>query len=377
MKKILIFYGSYGGGHLSASRSIKEYIDKNYPNSEILMIDCMEYVSKTINKFTTKAYKDMAKKAKWAYGRIYYASEKGPFLKISTNAQKALSIKLNKIFKTFTPDLIISTHPFSSQMCAFLKSKGKINCKIATIMTDYAPHQQWFMYPEQVNYFFVAHEGMKNELINAGVSAEKIFATGIPLSNRFLLNYNKEQILEELNLTPNKKTILFFAGGEYGLGKDKTFKILETLIHSFPNLQIIAIAGKNVKMKNNFEELVEKTNSSENVKILAYTTKVPELMSISDLVITKPGGLTTTESLASGLPIIVINPIPGQETENAEFLEEHNVGIWLKKKDNIETKLYEIFNNPENLQKMKINARLLAKKNSTADICKILLSEEE
>jgi processive 1,2-diacylglycerol beta-glucosyltransferase len=98
-------------------------------------------------------------------------------------------------------------------------------------------------------------------------------------------------------------------------------------------------------------------------------------MSVSDLVITKPGGLTTTESLASGLPIIVINPIPGQETENAEFLESHNVGFWIKKNDNIEEKLYSIFNNQETLQKMKINARLLAKKNSTSDICKILLGK--
>jgi len=138
-------------------------------------------------------------------------------------------------------------------------------------------------------------------------------------------------------------------------------------------MQVVAIAGKNKKMKNNFEELVEETNSEDTVKVLAYTNQVPELMSISDLVISKPGGLTTTESLASGLPIIVINPIPGQETENAEFLEEKNVGIWLRKNDNIEEKLYDIFNNPSVLRKMKINARLLAKKNSTADICNILL----
>ena len=126
-------------------------------------------------------------------------------------------------------------------------------------------------------------------------------------------------------------------------------------------------------MKTNFEDLVEETNSSTNVKVLSYTNKVPELMSIADLVISKPGGLTTTESLASGLPIIVINPIPGQETENADFLEKNEVGIWLKRNDNVEEKLYSILNNPSILRKMKINARLLAKKNSTADICKILL----
>lgn len=372
MNKIIIFYGSYGGGHLSAARSIKEYIENNYPKVEIIMVDCMEYISKTINKVTTKAYSDIAKNAKWAWGKIYYASSKGPLFSITNNTQKILSLKLNKLIQEFEPDLIISTHPFSSQMCAYLKNKYKISSKLATILTDYAPHVQWLMYPEQVNYFFVAHDKMKLELIDHGISENKIYATGIPLSNRFLAHYDKEKILSEFNLTINKKTILFFAGGEYGLGKDKTLHILKTLISSFTNYQVIAIAGKNKKMQNNFEELVKENNAENFVKILPFTNKIPELMSVSDLVITKPGGLTTTESLASGLPIIVINPIPGQETENAEFLENNKVGIWLKAHDNIEEKLFSIFNNEEILKKMKINARLLAKRNSTADICKIL-----
>jgi processive 1,2-diacylglycerol beta-glucosyltransferase len=260
-------------------------------------------------------------------------------------------------------------------MCAVLKKKKKINSKIATVMTDYAPHSQWLMYPAYIDYFFVAHDGMKQALLEKGIKENQVKATGIPLSNRFLAHYDKQKILSEFNLSIDKKTILFFAGGEFGFGKDKTLKILKTLIESFSQFQIIAIAGKNEKMKNNFEELVKENNASDTVKILPYTNKVPELMSASDLVITKPGGLTTTESLASGLPIIVINPIPGQETENAEFLESNHVGVWLKKNDNIEKKLFNIFNNPETLQKMKINARLLAKRNSTSDICKILLKK--
>ena len=112
-----------------------------------------------------------------------------------------------------------------------------------------------------------------------------------------------------------------------------------------------------------------------SVKVLDYTDKVAQLMSISDLVVTKPGGLTTTESLASGLPIVVINPIPGQEEENAEFLEKSQVAIWIKKDDNVEEVLNDLFSNPDKMQKMKINARLMAKKNSTRDICEILFNE--
>ena len=126
-------------------------------------------------------------------------------------------------------------------------------------------------------------------------------------------------------------------------------------------------------MKEKFEELVESTSREDSIKILEYTNKVPELMSISDLVVTKPGGLTTTESLASGLPIIVINPIPGQEEENATFLEQNGVCIWIRKEDNVKEILENLFNSPEKMLEMKVKARLLAKKNSTQDICKIVL----
>ena len=125
-------------------------------------------------------------------------------------------------------------------------------------------------------------------------------------------------------------------------------------------------------MKQDFEDLVKEFNKETSVKILEFTDKVPELMSASELVVTKPGGLTTTESLASGLPIIVINPIPGQEEENAEFLEKNKVAIWIKKDDNAEEIISDLFNHPEKMQEMKINARLLAKKNSTKDICEVL-----
>ena len=373
MKKVIIFYASYGGGHLSAARSIKENMEANYEDIDVKLIDCMEYVNKTVNKITTKAYSEMAKKAPKTWGRVYWKSQKGPLAQISTTSNKILSIKLYKLLKDFEPNLIVSTHPFGSQMCAYLKKHGKLNAKIATVMTDYAPHDQWLVFNKYVDYYFVSHDGMKKELHEKGIPNEKIFATGIPLSNKFLLKYDKPTILKSFGLSPDKKTVLFFGGGEFGLGKTQTFKIFKSFVECPENIQIVAISGKNQKMKEAFENLVESLNKTDSVKILEYTNQVPELMSISDLVVTKPGGLTTTESLASGLPIVVINPIPGQEEENATYLEENKVAIWLKKDDNVEAILKDLFSNPEKMQEMKIRARLLSKKNSTKDICKILL----
>ena len=377
MKKILIFYGSYGAGHLSAARSIKEYIDSNYKETETILVDCIEYINKTLNKVSTKTYDELSKKVPWAWEKVYSSAQTGPLSKVSNTSNRIMSIKLNKLIQNFNPDLIISTHPFSTQMCGILKKKQKINCKIATVLTDYAPHNQWLVNSDYIDYFFVAHYGMKNELEKAGISPEKVYATGIPLSNRFLAHYNKEETLKSFGLVPDKRTVLFFAGGSSHYATGNIYEIFNSFMNGFPDVQLLTITGKSSKLKKDFDEIVQVHDKQGNVKVLSFTDKVPELMSVSDLVITKPGGLTTTESLASGLPIIVINPIPGQEEENAKFLEEQKVAIWLRKDDDITKILTNLFTSPYDLKNMKIKARLLAKKNSTKDICRILLDPKK
>ncbi len=372
---ILIFYASYGGGHLNAAKSINEYLQKNYNDLHVELIDCMKYINKTIEKVTTKAYTEMAKKAPWAWGRIYSDAQKGPLAHITSRSNKFMAIKLLKLLREKQPDLIISTHPFGSQMCSYLKRKGKIHAKIATIMTDFAPHDQWLVGSDFTDYYFVAHDNMKKYLMDKGISSKNIFVTGIPLSNRFLKSYDKKEILKELNLEIGKKTILFFGGGEFGLGKTRTIEIFENFVKYCTDMQIIAIAGKNEKMKHAFDNIVSKYNRKNNIVVFEYTSQVPEFMSISDLVVTKPGGLTTTESLASELPMVIINPIPGQEEENAKFLVENDIAIWIKKEDNVQEVLENLFLNPETLENMKQNTKKLAKLHSTQEICEILLKK--
>lgn len=376
MKKIIIFYASYGGGHLTAAKSIYEYLTTNYQDLDVELIDCMKYVNITIEKITTAAYREMAKKLPWAWGRIYADSQKGPLAHISSRSNKILAIKLLKLLKEKKPDLIISTHPFGSQMCCYLKRKGKIDSKIATIMTDFAPHDQWLVGSDYTDYFFVANEKMKNYLITKKINENKVFTTGIPISSKFLQKFDKAKILKDFDLKENTKTILFFGGGAFGLGKSKTIEVFECFVKNFNNIQMIAISGKNEKMKNEFEKIVLDNQKQNNIKIFEYTDKVPELMSISDLVVTKPGGLTTSESLASNLPMIIINPIPGQEEDNAKFLEEKGIAIWIKKEDQPYEIINKVLSNPETLEKMKEATKTLAKKYSTRDICNILLKEE-
>ena len=375
MKKVLIFYASYGGGHLSAAKSIKQYIDNNYNDVQTEMIDCIKYINKALDKVTTAAYREMAKKAPWAWEKVYYKSQGGLLGKVSTSSNKIMAVKMAKLFREFEPDIVISTHPFGSQMTSYLKQKGKTNCKLITIMTDFKSHDQWLIGNKFVDFYFVSNSDMKDEIIKNDINEDKIFVTGIPISNRFLQKYDRNEICSLFDINTNKKTVLFFGGGEYGLGKDKTVSILNSLA-DFSDIQVIAIAGKNEKMKLEFERIVKEKNKEKTIKVLPFTDKVPELMSISDLVITKPGGLTVSESLASHLPLIVINPIPGQEEENAEFLENSNCAIWLKKNDDPKKVLSDILNDSSRLEEMKNNSIKLAKPNSTHDICNIIFSNK-
>lgn len=374
MKKVLIFYASYGGGHLSAAKSIQKYLNEHYPDVQAEIIDCIKYINKALDKVTTGAYREMAKKAPTLWGKVYSDSQSGVLGHVSSRANKIMAIKLKNLIKEKNPDLIVSTHPFSSQMVSYLKKKGKVSGPLATILTDFASHEQWLVGHEYTEFFFVSNDNMEKELCDYGVEKTKIHITGIPMSDRFLGKFNQDEILDMFQLDPNKKVILFFGGGEFGLGKNRTIQILRSFILHVPNYQIVAISGKNKKMKERFENLIDELNASSRVKVLGFTDKVPELMSIASLVVTKPGGLTTTESLASHLPMVIINPIPGQEEENAKFLEDHGVGIWIKKEDNPDEVITKLFASEEKIEKMRENTKLLAKIHSTQNICDIIMN---
>lgn len=283
--KVLIFYATYGGGHLSAANAIKESIQINYPEYEIEMVDFMKYLNKEINYLTVKSYEKMAKKMPRAWGSIYKASRKGVVANISNSLNKILAGKLGKFINNIAPDIIISTHPFSTQMCAILKKKGKLSLKVANVLTDFKYHEQWLVKHQYIEMFFVSNEKMREDLISYGVTGDKVFALGMPISQRFLEKFDRKEVINQFGLKEDLKTILFFAGGKMGLATSTIFEYMEVLSNKFTDMQVIAISGKNPKVYEKFKEIAE---GKENVKVLEFTDKVPELMSISDLVVTKP-----------------------------------------------------------------------------------------
>lgn len=369
-KKIMILYASIGGGHYKAAEGVKNYFLKHYPNHKVEMIDALKYTNKVVDKIIISAYVNMARYSPKFWGDLYSFSEKQySAVNFSNAVQRILSIKLLKLFETEKPDIVISTHPFITEMVAILKKKNKINTSLNVIMTDYASHKFWELKPEFVNRYFVANEEMKYTLINNGIDKDKIFVTGIPVSPAFLQKYNKEEICKKYNLDYTKKIALLFGGGEYGLSNVKLF--LKGLLEVEEDIQIIAIAGKSKKTQKMFKNTTIKYD--KKTIILGYTDKVPELMSIADFVISKPGGLTTTEILTSNVPFIIINPIPGQEEENARFLLNNGAAVRLFDAQKTTPFLNQLFKDTTRIECMKEMQRNVARPNSTKEIVEIIL----
>lgn len=370
-KKIIVLYASVGGGHFKAAEAIRNYILENHQDCEVEMLDALKYTNKAIDKIVINSYVNMARYSPELWGDIYKFSEKQYSVANFSNAvQKLLSLKLVKYFKEQQPDIIVSTHPFITEMCAVLKKKEKISAKLNVIITDYASHRFWELKPEYVDHYFVANPETKYTMINNGIEESKIQVTGIPVSPAFFKDYDKETIYQEFGLEQNKRTVLIFGGGEYGLSNIKHF--YNGLLHVKEDIQIVTIAGKHVKSQKMFQKLANASN--KKVVILGYTNQVPELMHISDLIISKPGGLTTTEIINCQVPFAIINPIPGQEEENANFLLNSGAAVRIFDAKKTKPFIENLLQDEMRLENMKAMQKHIARPNSARDIVETILS---
>ena len=376
---ILLFYAAYGSGHLSAASAIEQYIKEHYPNDKTLKIDCVEYINRSINKISTSAYKNIILKTPLLWGQVYKLLKNDAILDITQFSNRFMAKKIFKLFEDFEPDLVISCHPLGGQITAFLKSHNKTNCKLATVMTDFASHKQWLIGKDYTDYFFVSNIEMKTSLISEGIFPNKIYVSGIPISPNFYKNYDKESIYNSLKILKNKKNIIFFGGGSLCLSSSTNVQnILTSLLQATnESYQIIIISGKNQKLYNEFQKTITNTNHTSNTKLIDFTTQIPELLPITSFVITKPGGLTITECITSNVPVILINPIPGQEKENAQYIVDKKMGIWIKTNKPTPEYFQDILNDDKLIKEIKNNQKIYSHLNSTQNICNILINNEK
>lgn len=370
--KILILHARVGNGHYKAAEVIRDKIEQLYPNATVYFEDGLEESSRVINFIAIKGYTNILKYVPEMFGSMYDRTDspdKGAIEAGYKLINKYLTIRIKKMLRQIQPDIIFSTHPFVTRMCAYLKKKGKTNAKLATLITDYAPHNMWVTDYSNIDKILVATEEVKNSCIKKyGVPEAKLQVTGIPVSDKFTQKMDREKILEEFDLNDNLPIFLFFPGG--GLGVGNGAEILKDLLKCSENFQLVVVAGKNEKLKEEFEEIVKE--DARNIRVLGFTNKVAELMYVSEAVISKPGGLTSTECLVSCKPMLIINVVPGQEEQNASYLCNNGAAIRVAEEELSEA-LETLLKRPVRLEQMKDMCAILRQPNASEEIVDSLI----
>lgn len=376
--KILVLHARVGNGHYKAAEVIRDKLEQSYPNATIYFEDGLEESSRLANFIAIKGYQNILKYIPEMFGSMYSKTDtpdKGAMEAAYKVINKYLTIRIKKMLREKQPDIIFSTHPFVTRMCAYLKRKGKTSAKLATLITDYAPHNMWVTEYSNIDKIMVATEEVKELCIKKyGVPDSKLLVTGIPIADRFFEKMDREKILEEFGLDASSPIFLFFPGG--GLGVGNSTELLKELLKCNLPYQLVVISGKNEKLKAEFEEIVKE--DTRNIRVLGFTDKVPELMYIAEAVISKPGGLTSTECLISQKPMLIINAVPGQEEQNSSYLCNNGAAIRVAEGE-LEACVTLLLNKPIRIKQMKEMCEVLRKPNASKDIvdCLVQLYSKE
>lgn len=372
---------STGGGHNRAAKAMKDEIEKKCIDGEHItceIIDSLKLINTTMDKIISSGYEKSAKYTPKAWGGVYKMSDANIVSKHEYKGNlfnTLLASKLKKLLKERKPDLIIGTHPFPMIALSTLKKKypyrNAFNSffvpPLISVLTDYTAHSTYIQ--DEIDYYIAGDEYVKEVLISEGVDGDKIKPYGIPVEKSFLEHREKSVVLEELGLAPDKFTVLLM-GGSFGAGNIKD--TLKELLEIDRDFQIIVITGRNETLKEKLEKSLEKYTIDKNISILGFTQDMNDILSAVDIIVSKPGGLTTTECLLKELPMIIPYYIPGQEEENMDFLSNCGAALRTSKKFTISVLLKVLIDNPMRMELLKNNIKSVKKQNTAEDIANLV-----
>jgi len=358
---IFIIYANAGFGHKKAAEAIEDGFKKKSSSVETKLIDILEFTPKWFSYTYSGSYRFLATKMPWLWGAGFHVCDFRPLFYLIFFFRKIINRMLLGSFiryvEKFNPDTLIFTHFLGIHTSAMLVKKKKLSAKIYVSVTDFFAHSFWIDY--DVDGYFVMDKHSKVEMVDKWkIAPVKVFPHGIPISSKFSVNHRPK---EDVDLSTRPLRILF-SSGSFGHGP-----IIQTLnfLNPFKNkIEVTVVCGNNKKAK----ETLSKVSFQFPVKVFGFVDNMDELMSQTDLLIAKPGGITTCEALSQKVPMIISSYIPGQEEGNLRILEEYEVCWRLKKPGDIQRIISEVLTNTEDLENKRKIMNALAKPNATSDI---------
>lgn len=360
--KGLILSITAGQGHNQTAMVLSRHF--NDVGIECKYLDVYKYINPVLSDSVNRIYLMSTKKIPKIYGGVYRLCEKRNIQAdigmhgIGRLTNSVLSRSLLKLIRDEDPDFIICTHIFAALLVTYLSSIEYLRAKTIGIITDFTIHPYWE--DSLMDYYVTASERLTIQGLKKGFPENKFIPLGIPISSKFKNSIDKQTARKQLRL-PDKRTILVMSGS-MGFG-NVTSEIL-ALDKLDMDFQIVSICGNNKRLYNKINRL----ELSKNIFNYGYIDNVDVFMDACDCIITKPGGLTTSEALAKQIPMLINNPIPGQEDRNVEFLLNAGAAIKISSTTPIDEAVYQLFLDDERTKNMKASMKLLAKPNATADL---------
>ena len=370
-KKVLILSAAVGAGHLRAAEALEKTFRRMNAAEDVKNIDVLDYTNPLFRRLYGRAYIDMVNTMPEVLGWMYDTLDR-PW----ENERRRLALdRLNtqpliKLLRKENPDIAVCTHFLPSEIISWLSAKKKISFPQAIVVTDFDAHAMWLC--RHFEHYFVALDETREHLSKIGIPGEKITVSGIPIDPVFAEQKDKLACREKFGLDKDKLTILVSAGG-FGVGKIE--HLLEALASLETPAQIIAVCGRNEELKRELEKLAAERLNNERVRFfpIGFTREMDEYMSAADLIVGKPGGLTTSEALAKGLIFVIVNPIPGQEERNSDHLLEKGCAIKCNNLPVLAYKIDRLVNDKNRLEAMRKNIAHLARPDASRKIVEKLL----
>jgi processive 1,2-diacylglycerol beta-glucosyltransferase len=364
-KKIAILTLSVGSGHVRAAAAVERALVEGEDPFEVRTFDAAEAAPKWFDWLYVRPYWWMLKRAPGLWRRLFERRQRKRHRATAPDwVFRHGCRRLLEQLKAYAPNLVIATEISAAEVAALARREGWCNTPVLAVFTDYHSEPPWAQ--REIDFYCVGSEEARSQLISWGVSPNRILVSGIPIDPSFALNYDRTELRRSLGLVDGRPVVLVMGGGMGPAPLDEIVRRLE--VCGLP-LQVLAVAGQGAEMKARVDSLRGKL--ALDLHAFGWSENVPELMAVSDVLVTKPGGLTTAEALAAGLPMVLTHPIPGPEERHLEYLERNGVALAAQNLKEIPEIVSRVLRNEQQRTEMSRRARELARPDASDTVAQV------
>lgn len=363
--KVLFLTVSTGQGHTSSAKAVEKYL--NDRGVETFFLDVYGFISPKLCKAVSKAYLFAAGKIPRYYGKQYDHADMGKtgWMELVAEINNVIKYKFEKYITENGIDVVVAAHLFAAQILSVIKDRN--NLKTLGIVTDYTLHPKWEN--TDLDYYVIADKGLIPLACRKGIAKNRLLPLGIPVDMKFSEKKDKNEAKTELGFGIDKPLIFVMMGS---MGYGNIYSLIREIDKIEADCNVAVCCGNNKKAR----ALIDRAALRKKFKTYGYISNVDRLMDAADCIVTKPGGLSVTESLSKELPMVFVDPIPGQEYRNVEFLVNNGVGLYTTKFFTVEDALNIYFNDSERRAEIESAVKRLSKPNAAKDIGDFILSIE-